>query len=301
MTPANVFSTVLCRTALMACVCAAPALASAQTVASGVHAGASPTVGATSSSPVNSAVSTAAGSSVGVSANPTVSSFASPSASSAQSDAEAAQQDAFNARQTVLNRRTEEYTYNYQVAEHECYSHFFVNHCLGVARKAMYAAKDDIRTEQLKLNAEERALRAQQRDERNALRDAQDQADAPKRANNEKVNQASFDDKQRQHQLDEASRIASQPKTEAAAQAQYNQKQADFQTKLDQAHANAQKDEQQRVENVDRFNAKQVKASEHQESVKQRQAKAATAAAASAAAASAAAAKSAAASGAGQK
>lgn len=269
MTPANVFSTVLCRAALMICVCAAPALARAQTVASGVHAGASP------------AVSAAAG--------------------STQSDAETAQQDAFNARQTVLNRRTEEYTYRYQVAEHECYSHFFVNHCLGVARQAMYAAKDDIRTDQLKLNAEERALHAQQRDERNALRDAQDQADAPKRANNEKVNQASFDDKQRQHQLDEASRIASQPKTEAAAQAQYNQKQADFQTKLDQAHANAQKDEQQRVENADRFNAKQVKASEHQESVKQRQAKAAAAAAASAAAASAAAAKSAAASGAGQK
>src|ERR1700731_4284066 len=114
VTPSNVLSTVLCRTALVLCALAAPALACAQTAA--------------------------------------------PRAPATQPDSATAQEDVFGARQAVLDRRTAENNYRYQVAQHECYSHFLLNHCLNEARDAMRATKAEIRIEQLKLNEEERAL-----------------------------------------------------------------------------------------------------------------------------------------------
>ncbi|MBA5819724.1 hypothetical protein H3281_29155, partial [Escherichia coli] len=63
--------------------------------------------------------------------------------------------------------------YRYAVAEHDCYSKFFVNSCLGKAREQMRDERAGIRQEQLALNDEQRAVRAQQRDQQQALKQAQ--------------------------------------------------------------------------------------------------------------------------------
>ncbi len=62
----------------------------------------------------------------------------------------------FDARQKVLDQRTEENNYRYAVAEHDCYSRFFVNHCLDKARDSMRTVQADIRKEQLALDGEQR-------------------------------------------------------------------------------------------------------------------------------------------------
>ncbi|MDR8814479.1 hypothetical protein FEP88_03860 [Burkholderia multivorans] len=92
--------------------------------------------------------------------------------------------DDFAARQKVLDQRSAENDYRYAVAEHDCYSRFFVNHCLGVARDKMREERASIRQAQLALDDEQRAVRAKQRDEQIALKQAQNAAEAPQRAAN---------------------------------------------------------------------------------------------------------------------
>ena len=75
--------------------------------------------------------------------------------------------DEFSKRQKALNLRTEENNYRYGVAQHNCYSKFFVNHCLDKARDEMRTARQQIRTEQLALDDEQRAQHAKQRDRAN--------------------------------------------------------------------------------------------------------------------------------------
>ena len=48
----------------------------------------------------------------------------------------------------------------------ECWQHFVVNACLQEVRRSRHAALAPIRAHELELNAQERAWRAQQRDER---------------------------------------------------------------------------------------------------------------------------------------
>lgn len=98
--------------------------------------------------------------------------------------------DDFAARQKVLDQRSAENDYRYAVAEHDCYSRFFVNHCLGVARDKMREERASIRQAQLALDDEQRAVRAKQRDEQIALKQAQNAAEAPQRAANEAANAA---------------------------------------------------------------------------------------------------------------
>ncbi|MFP3560757.1 hypothetical protein SB861_60765, partial [Paraburkholderia sp. SIMBA_049] len=83
-----------------------------------------------------------------------------PDAAAAVPVAASATQD-FDARQKVLNQRSAENDYRYAVAEHDCYSKFFVNHCLGNARDRMLEERASIRQEQLALDDEQRAVRAQ--------------------------------------------------------------------------------------------------------------------------------------------
>ncbi|HEY1608767.1 MAG TPA: colicin transporter, partial [Paraburkholderia sp.] len=114
-------------------------------------------------------------------------------ASEPAADTTAAQrQTDFDARQKVLDRRTAENDYRYAVAQHNCYSSFFVNHCLGRARDTMRAERADIRTKQLTLDDEQRAERARQRDEQAALQRAQDAARAPQRAATEASNEQAY-------------------------------------------------------------------------------------------------------------
>lgn len=125
--------------------------------------------------------------------------------------------DDFAARQKVLDQRSAENDYRYAVAEHDCYSRFFVNHCLGVARDKMREERASIRQAQLALDDEQRAVRAKQRDEQIALKQAQNAAEAPQRAANEAANAAAFRDKQEQNALKQAQRGAEAPQRAANA------------------------------------------------------------------------------------
>ncbi|WP_143016599.1 hypothetical protein [Paraburkholderia phenazinium] len=208
----------------------------------------------------------------------------------------------FDARQNVLNRRSAENDYNYAVDEHNCYSKFFVNYCIGKARDRMRVVQADIRKEQLALNAEERTARAQQRDQQAALQRAQDEANAPQRVANEASNVETYEQKQRQHQLDQAQRAAEAPQRAANEQAYqqkvqqhaldqaqrgisapqaaanqqaYDQKQANFQTQLEQARQQGAQKAQERVEKQQSYERKQQTAEQHRQDVEARQKQAA--------------------------
>ncbi|WGS40392.1 hypothetical protein LFL97_11645 [Burkholderia sp. JSH-S8] len=176
----------------------------------------------------------------------------------------------FDARQKVLNQRTAKNDYRYAVAEHDCYSTFFVNHCLGKARDQMRDERASIRQEQLALDDEQRAVRAEQRDQQIALKNAQNAAQAPQRAQNEAANAAAFRDKQQENALKRAERGAEGPQRAASRQA-YDQKQADFQRKLDDAHRQAAQKAQERASNAERYERKQNVAAQHKADVEQRQ------------------------------
>jgi hypothetical protein len=194
-------------------------------------------------------------------------------AASAPADA-SADPHGFQARQKDLNRRSEVNNYHYGVIQHDCYSKFFVNHCLDEARDAKRAVSNQIRLEQLALDDEQRLLHAQQRDAQTALQRAQYAAQAPQRAANEKAAEASYAEKQRQNQLAAAQRAAEAPQR-AANQAAYDQKQADYQKKLADAAARGKQDEIDREQKAERFDAKQRDAAEHAAEVAARQKQAA--------------------------
>ncbi|MFM0020136.1 MULTISPECIES: colicin transporter [Paraburkholderia] len=208
----------------------------------------------------------------------------------------------FDARQKTLDTRTAENNYRYGVAQHNCYSKFFVNHCLNSAREDMRVVAADIRKEQLALDDEKRVEHARQRDEQAAIKRAQYEADAPARAAQDARNAQAYDDKQRQHELSQAQRNAEAPQRAANEQAfqqkqqqhaidqaqrgispsqaaanqkAYDAKQADFQRKLDEAHQQAAQKAQERTEKQQRFQQKQSEAAQHKADVEERQKEAA--------------------------
>ena len=193
-------------------------------------------------------------------------------------DADAAQAPAdpngFAARQKALDVRSAENNYLYGVKQHDCYSDFFVNHCLDKARDAKREVAQQIRKEQLALDDEQRLQHAQQRDQQTAIKRAQYVAEAPQRAANEKASAESFAEKQRQNELSAAQRNAEAPQR-AANQADYDRKQADYQKKLADAAARGVQDAKDREDKAERFAAKQRDAAEHQTEVESRQKEAA--------------------------
>ncbi|CAN7257782.1 colicin transporter [Caballeronia sp. LjRoot29] len=180
----------------------------------------------------------------------------------------------FGARQKALDVRSAENNYTYGVKQHNCYSDFFVNHCLDKARDAKREVARQIRTEQLALDDEQRLQHAQQRDQQTALKRAQYASEAPQRAASEKASQESFEEKQRQNALSAAQRNAEAPQR-AANQADYDRKQADYQKKLADAAARGVQDAKEREDKAERFAAKQRDAAEHQTEVAARQKEAA--------------------------
>lgn len=190
--------------------------------------------------------------------------------SDAQFKERAAAQDA---EQSVLDARTKQNNYVYAVAEHNCYSHFFVNHCLSVARDKMRDEKSKIRDAQLALSAERRSDREQKRTLDDSAKQAETLKQAPQRSANEKRHREAFAAKQRQHQLDQAKRgqDAAQRAVNVAA---YNQKQAAHQQALAQARRDAAADAAKRAENVQRYNAKQDAAKVREKQLADRRAKA---------------------------
>nr|WP_321925327.1 colicin transporter [Paraburkholderia guartelaensis] len=212
------------------------------------------------------------------------------------------QQSDFDARQQVLDRRTAENDYQFAVAQHNCYSTFFVNHCIGKARDKMRVVQADIRREQLALDDEKRAAHAQQRDQQAALQRAQDEANAPQRAANEAASAQAYEQKQQQHALDQAQRQAEAPQRAAneqayeekqrqhalaqaqrqgeqsqrnANQAAYDQKQANYQNQLDEARRQGEQKAQERADKAERYQQKQEDAAKHKADVEERQKQAA--------------------------
>ncbi|MBN3753387.1 colicin transporter [Paraburkholderia sp. Tr-20389] len=230
-----------------------------------------------------------------------------PGASSAVAASGAAAVDVsdssdFDLRQKALDGRTADNNYRYAVAQHNCYSKFFVNHCLNSARDDMRVVAADIRKEQLALDDEKRMQHARQRDEQAAVKRAQYEADAPGREAQDARNAQAYEDKQRQHQLNQAQREAEAPQRSANEQAYqqkqqqhaidqaqrgispsqaaanqkaYDAKQADFQRKLDEAHRQAAQKAQERVEKQQRYEQKQTEATQHKADVEERQKQAA--------------------------
>ncbi|HEV7835024.1 MAG TPA: colicin transporter [Caballeronia sp.] len=180
----------------------------------------------------------------------------------------------FGARQKALDVRSAENNYVYGVKQHDCYSDFFVNHCLDKARDAKREVAAQIRKEQLALDDEQRLQHAQQRNQQTALKQAQYASEAPQRAASEKASQESFEEKQRQNALSEAQRTAEAPQR-AQNQADYDRKQADYQKKLADAAARGVQDAKDREDKAERFAAKQRDAAEHQAEVQSRQKEAA--------------------------
>src|SRR5471032_555402 len=193
-------------------------------------------------------------------------------------DAGAAQSTAdtnpFTARQKALDVRSAENNYLYGVKQHDCYSTFFVNHCLDKARDAKREVGQQIRKEQLALDDEQRLQHAQQRDQQTAIKRAQYASEAPQRAASEKASEESFAEKQRQNELSAAQRNAEAPQR-AQNQADYDRKQADYQKKLADAAARGVQDAKDREDKAERFAAKQRDAAEHQTEVQSRQKEAA--------------------------
>jgi hypothetical protein len=190
-------------------------------------------------------------------------------ANSADADA-----NGFGARQKELDVRGEENNYRYALKQHDCYSNFFVNHCLDAARAAKRDVSQQVRKEQLALDDEQRLQHAQQRDQQTAIKRAQYNADAPQRAATEKASSESFAEKQRQNAISEAQRKAEAPQR-AQNQAAFDRKQADYQKKLDDAAARGVQDARNRDDKATRFEAKQRDAAEHQAEVQARQKEAA--------------------------
>ena len=180
----------------------------------------------------------------------------------------------FTSRQKALDVRSAENNYLYGVKQHNCYSDFFVNHCLDKARDAKREVAQQIRKEQLALDDEQRLQHAQQRDQQTAIKRAQYASEAPQRAANEKASAESFAEKQRQNELSAAQRNAEAPQR-AANQADYDRKQADYQKKLADAAARGVQDAKDREDKAERFAAKQRDAAEHQAEVQSRQKEAA--------------------------
>jgi hypothetical protein len=182
--------------------------------------------------------------------------------------------NAFTSRQKALDVRSAENNYLYAVKQHDCYSTFFVNHCLDKARDAKREVGQQIRKEQLALDDEQRLQHAQQRDQQTAIKRAQYASEAPQRAASEKASAESFAEKQRQNELSAAQRNAEAPQR-AQNQADYDRKQADYQKKLADAAARGVQDAKDREDKAERFAAKQRDAAEHQAEVQSRQKEAA--------------------------
>lgn len=199
---------------------------------------------------------------------------AAPSGAPAAQTADDALRAEFAQRQKVLDHRTEENNYRYGVKQHDCYSKFFVNHCIDNARNEMRETRQQIRQEQLALDDEQRAERAKQRDQQTAIKQAQYEAEAPQRAANEKASQQAYQDKQRQNALAAAQRNAEAPQR-AANQAAYDRKQADYQKQLEDARARGVQDAQEREQKAQRYEQKQQEAAQHRAEVEARQKEAA--------------------------
>jgi hypothetical protein len=163
--------------------------------------------------------------------------------------------------------------YRFAVAERACYSKFFVTDCIDDAKEIQRGELAVLRKRELEVGDAERAFRAESRDREQAIRRAEYEASQPTRTAEEQANREAFERKQQEQQLRDAQRQADAPRRAANAAA-YDQKQADFDARMRQAQEQGAQQARQREENAREFEAKQREAEERRKALEERKAKA---------------------------
>lgn len=188
------------------------------------------------------------------------------------SSAEAPPRD-FDAERKAISDSRAWTNYRFSKAEHDCYSTFFVNHCINKAKDAQREELEVLRKRDLEVSAAERAFKAKQRDERQALQRAQEEAERPQREADERASREAFEKKQQEQQLRDAERQGQAPQRAANAQA-YEKKQSDFDARMKEAQQHGAEKAQQHAENAKAYEAKQRDAAQRQKELEERRAKA---------------------------
>jgi hypothetical protein len=163
--------------------------------------------------------------------------------------------------------------YRYGKAEHDCYDKFFVTHCIDKAKDAQRQELQVLRKRELEVGDAERAFKAVERDQAQAVKRAEYEAGQPGREANERASRESFERKQQDQQLRDAQHQADAPQRAANAEA-YNKKQAGFDARVKAAQEQGAQQAVQRQENVKAFEAKQRDAEQRQKDIDERRAKA---------------------------
>lgn len=163
--------------------------------------------------------------------------------------------------------------YRFSAAEHECYSKFFVMHCIDKAKEVQRGELAVLRKRELEVGDAERAYKADRRDRDAAVRQAAFEANQPTRTANEQAARADFERKQQAQQLRDAQKGSDAPQRAANAEA-YGRKQAEFNARVKAAQDQAAADARQRQENVKAYDTKQSDAVERQKELDERRAKA---------------------------
>lgn len=164
---------------------------------------------------------------------------------------------------------------NYRFAETEraCYSKFLVNRCIEQAKDVQRDELHVLRAKELEVGDAERAWKAAERDREQALRQAEYEAGQPGRAANEAASRASYDRKQQEQALRDAQQGADAPQRAANAE-KYNQKQSDFDAKMNEAKQKGADQARQRQENTRAYQQKQADAAQRQKDLDERRANA---------------------------
>ncbi|WP_427313186.1 hypothetical protein [Cupriavidus sp. H39] len=163
--------------------------------------------------------------------------------------------------------------YRFAAAERECYSKFFVTHCINNAKEIQREETQVLRKRELEVGEAERAHRAAERDREQALRRAEFEASQPQRAASEQSSREAFEKKQQEQQLRDAQHQAEAPQRSANAQA-YEKKQSDFDARMQEAQQKGAEQARQRQENVKAYDAKQRDLEQRQKALEERRAKA---------------------------
>jgi len=197
---------------------------------------------------------------------------AAAAAAAPASAAEAPPRD-FDAERKAISDSRAWTNYRFSKAEHDCYSTFFVNHCVNKAKDAQREELEVLRKRDLEVSGAERAFKAKQRDERLALQRAQEEAERPQREADERASREAFEKKQQEQQLRDAERQGQAPQRAANAQA-YEKKQSDFDARMKEAQQHGAEKAQQHAENAKAYEAKQRDAAQRQKELEERRAKA---------------------------
>jgi colicin import membrane protein len=151
----------------------------------------------------------------------------------------------------------------YAAEQRACYERFFVTSCLEASKERRRVALEQVRPVEIEAEKFKRQLKVIERDKALAEKWAQEQAEAPERA-------------QRQRESEQAAVEKAAERAQQAAEAQANEKEhaadaakraAENQERLQRANAEAAGDAQKRAENTAAYEKKVREAQAHQKEV----------------------------------